>query len=208
MAIEQKFIKDINKAQRNLAELKREVVNKRVFHGLAKLARSIIWKRVKSGKGASGGKTQRLAPLQQSTIDVRSGKGIMRTFKTSGGRRTVFIPGVDGRPSSTGQFFSAKRSNLTFSGQMLDSITFRVKSPFGFTLFIPDSRRQPYKNNDVMNKKAPPSNRDVAIFVQSGRSSPTRSEPRPFFELTKGETRIIIKQYNDIIKNIIRRKGL
>lgn len=202
------YIKDINRAQRNMAALKREVVNKKVFAGLAKFAKQIIWKRVKSGRGASGGKTTRLAALQPSTIDVRSGKGIIRTFKTSGGKQSVFIPGVDGRPNSTGKFFSPKRSNLTFSGQMLDSITFRVDGSFGFTLFIPDSKRTAYKNNDVFNKKDPPTNKDVAIFVQSGRSNPTQSDPRPFFELTKGETRIIIKLYNDIIKRIIRKRNL
>lgn len=203
-----KYVMDIRRAQRNLALLEAEVKNRKVFKGLAKLARQVLWRRVKSGYGSEGGKRKRLAPLQPSTVAIRSGKGIMRTFKTSGGQRTVYIPGVDGRPASMGQHFKTKKSNLTFSGQMLDSITFSVNSPFGFNLFIPNSSRRAYKNDDVLNNSTTPTNRDVAIFVQSGRNHPTYSEPRPFFELTKGETRIIIKKYNDIIKSIIRRRNL
>lgn len=170
---------------------------------LGRIGRSIIYKRVKSGKGYKG----KLAALQPSTVEVRKGNGIMRTFKGKGGKRVAFIPGVDGRPAKTGEFFSPKRSNLTFSGQLLDSIDMTSLGNRGFTLFIPNTRRNPYKNDDVYNKTAPPTNQELAVFLQSGRTSPTYMQARPFFQLTKGEIRIIIREYNNIIKKIIRKRG-
>lgn len=196
---------DINEITRKLKILERESTNRRVFNNLARLTRSVLFKRVKAGGGADNGRKTKLAKLEKSTIEVRKGEGIMRTFNK---KRTVFIPGIDGRPDSLGSFFSPNRSNLTFSGQLLDSIDFKVKKRQGFTLFIPNTQRQPYQNHDVLNKKAPPTNRQLAKWLQKGRNFPTRSKPRPFFELTKGETRIIIKRYNDIIKTLIRRNRL
>ena len=197
------FEADIAKAQKKLAELQDEIVDKRVMTSLARLMRSIIYKRTKTGKGVSNGKSIKLAPLTDGTIAARSGEGSFRTITTSGGKRVIYIPGLDERPSPTGEFFSPGRSNLTYSGQMLDSMTFKVFRGLGFTLFIPDSKRQkrPGETTGVTN-------RDVAIFVQAGRTTPTNSFPRPFFELTNGEIRIILKRYNDIIKSFIRRKGL
>ena len=198
----------IDQANKRIEILRLELSKRRTFDSLARLARSIIYNRVKTGKGASGAKTTKLASLEPSTNAVRQGKGIMRTFNTKRGKKTVFIPGIDGRPESTGEFFSPGKSNLTFSGQMLDSITFKIRGTFGFTLYIPNSKRDPYKNNDVLNKQGPPTNREVAIYVQAGRDKPTKSKPRPFFELTKGETRIIMREYNQIIKRTIRRLNL
>ncbi len=196
------FISDAKRVERNLRLLNKEAFGPRVLKGLANKARSIIYKRVKAGRGASGGKQIKLAALKPSTIQVRKGKGIIRTFKG----RSVFIPGIDGRPDSVGDRFGAKKSNLTFSGQLLNSIDFNINGR-GFTLFIPNTQRKPYKNHDVLNKKPPPTNEELAVYLQAGRGNPTNMQARPFFELTKGEERIIIKLYNDILKRIIRKRG-
>jgi len=201
------FVTDVNRSANKLDLLKDELLERNTFRRLAKRTREIIWRRVKRGLGSKGEKSYRLAPLEENTISIREGTGIMRTFKTGGGKRTVFIEGPDGRPPKTGKFFGETRSNLTFSGQMLDSIDFKING-LGFTLFIPDTKRTPYKNHSLFNKKSVPTNAEVAIFVQAGRTSPTKSIPRPFFELTKGEQRIIIKAYNDDFKRAIRRLKL
>ena len=200
-------IKDVQEANKKLRILRQKILNKKVMDLLAKKVRSIIWKRTKAGFGSANGKKFKLAPLQDSTVDIREGNGIMRTFKTAGGKKAVFIEGPDGRPDNEGKFFKSTRSNLTFSGQMLDSITW-TSFGFGFTVFIPKTSRKPYGSHDVLNRASIPNNQEVAIFVQKGRTSPTNSVPRPFFELTKGEVSIIIKFYNDIIKREIRRLKL
>lgn len=198
------FKRDITRVKKSLDELEKQIAGRGVFTGLARLARSVIYKRVKTGGGAENGKKTRLARLRPSTIEIREGKGIMRTFNK---KDPVFIRGIDGRPESTGKWFNAGRSNLTFSGQLLESISFKAGN-FGFGLFIPNTQRTPYKNHYTLNRSAPPTNKQVAIWVQKGRNSPTKMKPRPFFELTKGEQRIIINEYKKIIRKIIRRNRL
>ena len=101
----------------------------------------------------------------------------------------------DDRPRQTGEFFSPARSNLTFSGELLNSIEIDV-GRYGFSIYIPDTTRRRY--NKFTKTRA--TNKEVAIYVQDAG--------RNFFELTGPEVDIIIKTINDFIKSTIRKKGL
>ena len=139
-----------------------------------------IYKRVKAGGGAENGQRTRLAPLSAGYISAR--KGTVQ-FTTQEGKFVEFKI----KKTKLGNFGSAGRSNLTRTGQMLDSIDFKVTRN-GVTIFIPDSPRE----------DSALSNADVAKFVtKQGRS---------FFELTDSEVgsiqRTIINKLRLLAKNV------
>jgi len=184
-------VKDFN---RRLNEVATEVFDPRFQSRLGRLAKSIIYKRVKAGYGTTvGGRSRKkLKPLSTATVAVRSGKLMIRHQK--GTSKKIYM-NQDDRPRQTGEFFSPARSNLTFSGELLNSIEIDV-GRYGFSIYIPDTTRRRY--NKFTKTRA--TNKEVAIYVQDAG--------RNFFELTGPEVDIIIKTINDFIKSTIRKKGL
>jgi hypothetical protein len=187
---------DVSTINKRLSQVTDEVFSPRFFSRLANLARSIVYKRVKSGYGVAStgsGRRQKLRALAQSTVEVRKGKIAIRHQK--GTTKKIILDGVDDRPRELGDGFAPSRSNLTFSGQLLDSIEIDV-GKYGFAIFIPNTKRRRYNQN----QKTTITNQQLAIFVQDAG--------RNFFELTKPEVDIIIATINDFIKSTIRKKGL
>ena len=142
-----------------------------------------IYKRVKAGGGAEDGQKTRLKPLSSGYISAR--KGTVQ-FNTKEGKFVEFKI----KKTKLGNFGSAGRSNLTRTGQMLDSIDFKVTKN-GVTIFIPDSFRDDDDSKQLTNA-------DVARFVtKQGRS---------FFELTDSEVtsvqRTIINKLRILAKNV------
>lgn len=122
-------------------ELERKInINNSTFRlKIGKMARDLIYKRVKSGYGTSStdpitAVRTRLKPLSQSYIDQR--KKNKKTF---------------------GEFGSVKRSNLTMTGQMLDAIRYEANSR-SIRVYVDDSQR-----DDGMT------NAEVARYVQEAR---------------------------------------
>jgi len=123
-----------------------------------------IYKRVKAGGGVTDDKS-----------DNAARKSLKKLSKNYIEQRT--------RYPSQGAFFSPNRSNLTRTGQMLDSMNFKVTKG-KLTIFIPSSKR-----DDGL------SNSEVAGYVR---------KDRPFFTLTVPEQRIVFRKIETNLRQFIR----
>ena len=134
---------------------------------LAKKARDIIYKRVKAGRGVTSvgpnAQPSRLARLSIPYIERRKRTG---------------VPGAFGSPG---------KSNLTYSGQMLESIRVQA-SARGFRVEVPNSKRS---NSNL-------SNSEVAQYVQDNG--------RPFFALTVDEIQFLVREIEREVRKLTRRK--
>lgn len=168
------------------------LVGTKVYRPLAEFARDMLYRRVKSGYGvntddqpAASTSRQKLKPLSKSYRDFRSGKAYFFRGPEGKIRR---VPGRSTRLDNIGAFFSPSRSNLTMTGEMLESLRFTVTSD-GFKLIIPNTRRSDGKTNA-----------EVARYVaQNGR---------PFMAFHSGELLILRRQLTDIIRDRIKSTGL
>ncbi len=186
---------------------------------LGRKVREIIYRRVKSGfgvtsdsEGANNVSRQKLKELSQSYKAFRRGEVIFRKGKNGkaypisnkDGIQAVFAGSVKARggysrirykktnaivPPTLGPFGRPDKSNLTLSGQMLESMTVTATSQ-GFSVFIPDTSRRPVTQGD----KARLTNKRVAELV---------AKDRPFMALTEGEVRILRLECEAIINEKI-----
>lgn len=186
-----------------LEKLGKIINSKSVNDRLARKCREIIYRRVKAGYGvnrdnlpAESTNQVKLKPLSKSYIAYREGKvqffrgkdghiypvdlkGYAR--KNIGGKKAyqAFAPQL-------GPFGSPRKSNATFSGEMMESIFMRSTDE-GFQLLIATRTR---KDNPRLTNK---------------RVSEYYSKDRPFFALTAGEVRILTRELESIIKQYIEK---
>ena len=161
---------------------------------LAELTRSIVYKRVKSGKGVNSDtrpfaltSAKRLTPLssqykkyrRSGIVEFEARKNYGNVFERVQVKINVGIPAL-------GEFGSPTKSNLTFTGQMLSSMTFDIKK-FGFIVFIPETRRRGEKIT----------NAQLARYVSENG--------RPFMNLTAGEIRIVKSRMRKQIQKRLRK---
>lgn len=181
---------------RDLEKLAKEVNSPSVNQRLGRKCREIIYRRVKDGYGVDSDKKPaemtnrvKLKKLSPSYIAYREGK--VSFFRTKDGRvvpidlkkyskknklgKGTFAP-------TLGEFGRPKKSNATFTGKMMRAIYLR-HSTDGFQLIIDDQIR-----DDGLT------NAQVAKYY---------SEDRPFFALTAGEVRILTRELEMIIKEMI-----
>ena len=145
-------IEDLNKVVKFLKSLQSDIFSRRGMSSVGELAKDVIFKRTKSGFGVNNDRIispakVRLRPLSASYIIQRRKRGVR------------------------GAFGSAGTSNLTNTGNLLDSmvVSARVGS---VTIEIPNTRRRDGKIN-----------KDIARFVAING--------RPFFALTRDEQTIV-----------------
>lgn len=165
---------DLREIEVKLNNELRGLFNSRLMMKLGKMARDIVYKRVKSGYGVDSDKLpdgeavrQRLAPLSESYKNKR--KGLAR-FQTKSGEVRFKI-----KAPTLGEFGTVGKSNLTLTGQMLDSIQLTLQRQ-GFLLSIPPTPRD---DSNLTNE-------EVAKFVTE--------QGRPFFALTGAELQILIRE--------------
>lgn len=181
-------IKGIDSLKRSLEQKVKDIFSPAFRFKLGATARDLIYRRVKSGYGVSSvsalnPEKKRLAPLSSSYIERREGRAIYFTkngkvLRIPAGSKFRFT-----RPK-VGEFFGARRSNLTFTGQLLDAIAFEA-SARGIRLFIESSQRDDGRTND-----------EVARLVQ---------KDRPFFTLTRDELRVLTQLIEAETRKITRR---
>ena len=147
-------------------------IGKRVIEQLAQYSIDRIYKRVKSGKGVSDDQSNRpteisLKRLSDSYIAYR--KGNIRFYKTKNGKLCAWKSSKDSRfPSPvTGEFGTPGKTNLTLTGQMLNSLDYKTTQK-GFKIFIKNTKRTDRKLT----------NKEVSEYV---------SKTRPFLALTDKE---------------------
>lgn len=161
-------LKDVSSV---IAQIQRELNSIRFSRELGDKARDVIFKRTKSGRGVSDDRAKEprkvtLKVLSPATVKQRTRSGVSGSFS---------------RPS---------KSNLTDTGQLLDSIQV-IAGPGEFQLIIPNTQRR-----KKGNERRTPTNAEVAEFV---------SEDRPFFALTGDEQNILRREVTDRMRKIIRR---
>lgn len=191
MAVKQS--KDLKKI---LAQLPKRIYNKRILTRLANRAHDLIYDRVKRGFGVSSDtrpepKQERLKGLSDSYKDFRRGKVVFfvgEQGQTYGlNKKQARKSGIKIERPRLGDRGTPAKSNLTFTGELLDSIEAKVrkKRKSGTILLrIPNSRRSDGKTNA-----------QVAGWVR---------DERPFFALTKKETRVILREWERVVRRFIR----
>lgn len=138
----------------------------KVKEKLAQFAIDRIYKRVKSGYGVTS--DQAPSPAQYRLLPLS------KLYKKQRARSKKL----------TGDFATPNKSNLTFTGQMLDAIKYKVTTK-GFKIFIGKTAR----------KEGNQSNEDVAWNV---------SIHRPFLALTDKEQAALKLEYRDYIRELAR----
>ena len=165
---------------------KKRIFKRGIMLQMGAIAERILYKRVKSGFGISNGRKQRLKRLSKSYVDYRKGKVF---FFTNDNGQVVGATPTDGRQPRLGTFGRPGKSNLTFTGQMLNSIDILTQKE-GFKLRIRDNSRRGDKYT----------NRQIQEFVET---------ERPFFELAQSELRIVEREFVKVarleLNNILRR---
>jgi hypothetical protein len=135
------------------------------------LIRRIVYNRTKMGYGVDDDESplpsrRPLDPLSPGYIDRRRRTGVR------------------------GKFGAPNRSNLTYTGQMLEALTWEVDSKKGeISVFVKDTRRRGERLT----------NAQVEEYVRLNR---------PWLALTEAEQRIVVQFVEDHIKRELRRRGL
>jgi len=170
--------------KRKSNRLMAEAVNASFLANLAKHTKTMIYARVKRGFGVYGGVMFPLKKLSPSYIERRRGQRVVgkRGKKLKNKRQNKPTLGPQGTPT---------KSNLTWTGQMLESFYYKVRRT-GFTLGINDSARRHMDKNKMDDL----TNEEVAIYA---------SKKRPFFNLSHAEYRNILDKYRQHVKLVAKR---
>lgn len=164
---------------------------------MARFTRDMVYKRVKSGKGVNADNKpvratshQKLKKLSKNYVTFRKTGYVNFRAKKYFKKGGSFYEWVDvkfyvGQPA-LGEFGAPARSNLTFTGQMLKSMTFDTTKR-GFVVLIPATRRREGKLT----------NSQLAIYLSQGG--------RPFMALTAGESRILKSNLKKAIQKRMRK---
>lgn len=157
-----------------------EMASRAVLNLIALKAKDIIYKRVKSGFGVDPGslRKERLKPLSAGYVKFRAGN-FSYDKKSRGQSRTV----NRGAPR-LGTFGSPTKSNLTLSGEMLESIAVKFTRG-GVTLYFPDTPHPVHKHVTI---------RELAQYVED--------QGRPFFYLTEDERRILVSDLSKMLRKL------
>lgn len=171
--------------QQRLKQFEKELNTSAIRNRISRQIIRIIFERTKRGQGVTNDsgpsdtiRNKRLKRLSPAYVSFR--RGTVR-FTTKAGERVQFRV----RKPSLGKFGSAGRSNLTLTGQMLDSIQSRV-SRNAIRVFIPNT---PRSDSEL-------SNAEIAKEV---------SKDRPFFAISKSEARILAQVYDDYVKGLVKK---
>jgi phage gpG-like protein len=128
-----------------------------------------IFARTKKGYGSSGGRKVKLAALSESYKKFRKKK-----------------------PPS-GSFATPPKSNLTYTGQMLDAVKYE-KNGDQYAVIVDDNTRQDGKRT----------NAEVARAV-SNLNTRTGAPARPFMGLDATQKKIVLREYQKQIRMLVKR---
>lgn len=184
MADINKQINNLIKKIEKLPEVIDEYSKTNAFKEMAQLIVDGIVKRTRLGDSVKkfDGPSEKFAELAKSTIEQR--KKYKKNLKKFGKKTT-----------------STTRSNLTATGEMLDSMKWKAKGS-EITIYL-DGDHEKTLNGKTPSKKI--KNSDLAKYMENGDSSRNRP-PRPFFNMSKTEVDLIRKQIASDIRKLIRRK--
>lgn len=161
---------------------------------LAEFTKTMLYKRIKSGKGVTSDSSRfantsarQLKPLSKTYKRYRR-TGFV-TFKAKKWYKSIYeVVDVEfyvGKPA-LGEFGRPDKSNLTMTGQLLQSMRFEVKK-FGYMVYIPATSR---RGSTLTNAK-------LAQYLSRGG--------RPFMNLTSGEYRIVQSRMKSQIQKRLKK---
>lgn len=169
----------------------RDALGRQTLLTIGKLARELIYTRTKLGYGVTGSgesvTRSKLKPLSPSYKLARKGYAqggaMFNATDRNGKKKLVQFQTKGSKPKGFG--FSPNKSNLTLTGNMLDSIVVKVQEASVLISIASTSRPDSDLNN-----------REVAELV---------SKERPFFDLTESERTRIVNEVTRIIRARTRR---
>lgn len=180
-------VKGLDRLQRTLDKIfKDSSANKKILIEIGEFTKSRIFKFTKSGKSIAGKKPKSLKRLSASYKVFRRGEVTFWTDEQGRLRKGNFKSKI---LNKTGSLFAPDRSNLTLTGQMLDSLKSFVNVGKKTVTVAPTGKRRP-----VGKRRRVLKNTEVAEFVAENG--------RPFLGLDdKG-----IKRVKRIVLDDIRRR--
>lgn len=163
----------INKVRASVEKELKESLNNSRMKEIGDFVLEKIRVRTRLGYGVSAHKSARekLKPLADVTKEIRKG------FKASG---------------KLSEFTSPGKSNLTFTGQMLDGLSVKVQSMGKVLVEITGNRKA------TRDPKAPRTNKEVARKVTD--------EGRPFMFLTDKDYKAVVNFVRDGFKSILKKR--
>lgn len=170
---------DLDKIEKKLKDAIEKLKTPTRLQEIGDFSADLIRKRTRLGYGvdSTGSEKQKLKPLSDSYKQQRAGKISFITKKAK--RGNVIIPIKPKQKPELSESTTASKSNLTNSGQMLDSIKAKVST--NKVSIKPTGSRK----NSLLN------NLEVAEFV---------SKDRPFNNLSNKE----IKQLRDFVAQMLK----
>lgn len=158
-------VKGLDKLKKDLSNIVKNILSRGDIETILIRAREIIYKRTKSGKGVSAeknGTNVKLPPLSEAYIKYR-------------------------RQRILGPYARSGLSNITLSGELLESITYRVISNLQGVVFIPNDRRN---DSDLTN-------RELAEILAKDKN-------RLFLALSTTEEKILDAFVNRLVRDKLR----
>jgi len=165
------FREDINKFTNALGIVVKESASQRAMREYGKRAIRLISKRTRNGFGVkkSGAKSTRLAKLRPSTIASRKSSPLLNRGLTSPGK-----------------------SNLTFTGRLIDSLL--VKEVQNGKVVIGADRNR---------RKGGITNEELASLMEKGSSN---RKARPFLNLSSNEIKTLSREFELSFSNALKRR--
>jgi hypothetical protein len=162
----------VNKVRAQVEKDLKESLNNSRMQKIGEFVVEKIRIRTRLGFGVSGNlkPRERLKPLAEASKEIRKG------FKKAGELSNLTTPG---------------RSNLTFTGQMLDGLTVRVISMGKIIVDVTGTRR-------ILKKGDLRTNKEVARKVTD--------EGRPFMYLTDKDYKAVVNFVRDGFKSILKKR--
>jgi len=163
--------------QKEIDKLIRKVKSQRYRKRIAEFVIDLIYKRVKSGYGV----TSDTSPAPSKTRLLALGETAFVNAKSVARARYI----RQRKRANLGPFGTPSKSNLTFTGEMLESLTSKITGN-GFIIDVKNTRRN----------KGNLTNKQVANHVSDNG--------RPWLALTLTEQRIVLKEYERIVRELTR----
>ncbi len=175
---------DLSKFDSKVKKLIKEFSSQSNMQKIGSYAAERIKVRTRLGRGVEkdGAQPKPLKKLSNSYRDQRKGKVAFYTVGT--GPNRIVVPYEPTKKPKLSSATSATKSNLTFSGKLLDSIAVIKKTASSVFLGFKENRND--KNT----------NKEIAEFV---------SKERPFFHLSAPEKNGLKKFIQELLNGIIKK---
>jgi len=182
MAKNKVLVIGLKEFQRDFVRTMTQIFNRTYYLELGKLARQLIYARTKEGFGVSSDTEKFPDQKPLKAIGANPNYLKFRSKLQQAGKLGRFAKAFGASPG---------KSNLTLTGQMLESINIE-DLPTGFRLSIADTPRESPEGGPSQQTNA-----DVALYVSNAG--------RPFFALTDKEQIVLFRRIENRVRRELRK---